>query len=1077
MSESQLTHQYLAFISYRHADNKQTGRQWATWLHQAIETYEIPKDLVGQKNARGDVIPERIFPIFRDEEELPADADLANAITRALDNTGLLIVLCSPNAVASTYVADEIDYFKKLGRSDQIIAAMIDGEPNASWDTSKQEQGFTASDECFPKPLQYAYDANGQPTSQLAEPLAADFRVNHDGVLEQGWASVEAYRQYLKALGSVSAKVINERVTRYQAQQQLMLLKIIAGIIAVPLGALTKRDQAYQLELAQQKTKRLRQWLSGVAILAIVAIAAGFMAFFAQQRAVKNEQLATEQRDASLLNQSRFLMDRARQANSNGEHDLALLLGLNALPGRYGGERPMPDDIGQIRTAIYATNKLFHYQGAENFSQVEFNAEQGLFALSDGKLQYLSYHQMAQDQEIAAEQAIVAFAQSEDATKLVTASNKGQVTLWDSKSLTQLATTKLNVDIVQVLLSPDGSIVYTLSAMNRIIAWSVSEQKVIFDHTISNNFTNDKLLLSPDGKYLVISPVAFGKASIFDAFTGALIRHIELDISYGTTSSLARQLRFTSDSQGLLIYDNKGTRVETIVAGEIQGESSGMHALTDNSGEYMFVMSNFQPIVNDATNAEFIRGLQKAPVLWNIKTNTGGPLSHFGDVTDAAFTSDGTMLLTISYSTVRVWDVKTGTEMTTFKLQGAPKLQLKNNLLLGVSSKEKSIALWQLDKTQPHFALSPDSKVWGSQFSADGKQLLTPSHENEQRYYLIGTGQGDIQQTLTLCNSARLAANAWSKSGRYLTVNCQFNSTKVFDIKKADYLKFGQDSDDINIANIALTANEAQLVLLKSDWKSNTLSKFDIESKALLAEFKLADDITVDKLIVSETGLFALTTSYNAGGQVYNLNTAMQIATIDKLSNIDSGFFIEATQRLIVQKSKRSLLMYDLNTGELLKQLEFDSDIKSYKSHQQQFIVGLKDQELIVYDSQNAQEQHRFNTLTEPNNLTATVSNKYVILNGSKPSIYEVATGKLFYQSEDYQNQSLAFDEQNDRLLLLSNTNKVYTLPAISEGIAQAAINALPYKRHCLTNKEREENFISPLKKQQQLNRGCLGIN
>lgn len=195
MSEKLVKHQYLAFISYRHADNKQTGRQWATWLHQAIETYEIPKDLVGQKNARGELIPERIFPIFRDEEELPADADLGNAITRALDNTQLLIVLCSPNAVASTYVADEIDYFKKLGRSDQIIAAMIDGEPNASWDKTKQSQGVTPEDECFPKPLQYAYDAQGNPTTQLAEPLAADFRVNHDGKLEQGWTSIEADRK------------------------------------------------------------------------------------------------------------------------------------------------------------------------------------------------------------------------------------------------------------------------------------------------------------------------------------------------------------------------------------------------------------------------------------------------------------------------------------------------------------------------------------------------------------------------------------------------------------------------------------------------------------------------------------------------------------------------------------------------------------------------------------------------------------------------------------------------------------------------------------------------------------------
>ena len=29
---------YWCFISYRHADNAEPGRQWATWLHQQIET-------------------------------------------------------------------------------------------------------------------------------------------------------------------------------------------------------------------------------------------------------------------------------------------------------------------------------------------------------------------------------------------------------------------------------------------------------------------------------------------------------------------------------------------------------------------------------------------------------------------------------------------------------------------------------------------------------------------------------------------------------------------------------------------------------------------------------------------------------------------------------------------------------------------------------------------------------------------------------------------------------------------------------------------------------------------------------
>ena len=62
--------EYWCFISYRHADNRAPGRQWATWLHQQIETYEVPADLVGKTNDRGDVFPERIFPVFRDEDEL-----------------------------------------------------------------------------------------------------------------------------------------------------------------------------------------------------------------------------------------------------------------------------------------------------------------------------------------------------------------------------------------------------------------------------------------------------------------------------------------------------------------------------------------------------------------------------------------------------------------------------------------------------------------------------------------------------------------------------------------------------------------------------------------------------------------------------------------------------------------------------------------------------------------------------------------------------------------------------------------------------------------------------------------------
>ncbi|WP_412973321.1 toll/interleukin-1 receptor domain-containing protein [Glaciecola sp. MF2-115] len=290
-------YKYHAFISYRHADNKEQGRQWATWLHQAIETYEVPSDLVGKKNAHGTTIPARIYPIFRDEDELPAHADLGASIVSALEQTNLLIVLCSPRAVASTYVAEEIDYFKKLGHSDRIIAAMIDGEPNSSWDEGKQASGFSKEDECFPLPLQFEYNTDGKPTDKRAEPIAADFRVNINGKSEQGFTTPAAYREYLSSVAlksdySIDNKAIDKLVNAYQKQIHLMLLKIIAGILGVPLGELTQRDKEYQLEQERLKARKLRQWLAAVGVLALVAIGTGGVAYKQSKAASEANTLA-----------------------------------------------------------------------------------------------------------------------------------------------------------------------------------------------------------------------------------------------------------------------------------------------------------------------------------------------------------------------------------------------------------------------------------------------------------------------------------------------------------------------------------------------------------------------------------------------------------------------------------------------------------------------------------------------------------------------------------------------------------------------------------------------------------------
>lgn len=278
---------YWCFISYRHADNKEQGRQWATWLHQQIETFEVPADLVGTKNQRGEIIPERIFPVFRDEEELPTDADLSHSISRALDRSLFLLVLCSPRAVASTYVGNEIRYFKEIGKRDRILAALIDGEPNVSWDEGKQASGTSASRECFPETLRFELDAGGGlDKSRHCEPIAADFRLP-DGT--EGWTSPEAYRLALQTSGSLPKREVENEVSRYRRQCDLAKLKILAGILGVPLGTLTKRDQAYQLAKEKRRARIFRRVAAGMAALAAAAVAAGIFAKVKQREAVVNQ--------------------------------------------------------------------------------------------------------------------------------------------------------------------------------------------------------------------------------------------------------------------------------------------------------------------------------------------------------------------------------------------------------------------------------------------------------------------------------------------------------------------------------------------------------------------------------------------------------------------------------------------------------------------------------------------------------------------------------------------------------------------------------------------------------------------
>jgi len=215
---------YKAYISYSHRDET-----WVAWLHRALESYRVPRNLVGNKTSAGEV-PTRIRPVFRDRDDLSSATDLEDTVKQALADSENLIVVCSPEAATSRWVKEEIRHYASLGRADRIFCIIVSGEPAADGSVSS----------CFSSALAEI---------GLQEPLAADVREWADG-------------------------------------KRIAKLKLIAGLLGLRLDELLQRD-------LQRRHKRQAFVGLGIVAALALTITTVLSNISERHEREKNEQLAT----------------------------------------------------------------------------------------------------------------------------------------------------------------------------------------------------------------------------------------------------------------------------------------------------------------------------------------------------------------------------------------------------------------------------------------------------------------------------------------------------------------------------------------------------------------------------------------------------------------------------------------------------------------------------------------------------------------------------------------------------------------------------------------------------------------
>jgi len=352
---------YYAFLSYSHKD-----RELADWLQRELERFRVPHSLAGKLTANG-VVPRRLTPVFRDQQDLSAGPDLAEEIKAALAASQFLIVLCSPSSATSRWTNQEIESFKRTRPEGCVLAAIVGGEPFASDLPGREDE------ECFPPALRFRYDRRGHRTTKRAEPLAADFRESGDGKRQA----------FLKLVAGMLGVGLDELVQREQTRRQRRLGYLAAASIGGMAITSTLAVAAFQARNEAREQRReaeglidfmlgdLKDKLEPIGKLDTLAGVGGRVLSY-----YRNQPIA-DLSDEALSQRSRALSLMADVATQRGNTDMALGLYREALAGTAEAVQRKPDDperlfehaqnVFYVGAIAYARGQLD--QGAGEFTE------------------------------------------------------------------------------------------------------------------------------------------------------------------------------------------------------------------------------------------------------------------------------------------------------------------------------------------------------------------------------------------------------------------------------------------------------------------------------------------------------------------------------------------------------------------------------------------------------------------------------------------------------------------------------------------------------------------------------------
>ena len=892
---SQNTEHFDAFISYRHSE---LDSFVAENLQKKLETFKIPRGSSDRVKSAG---KKKEYHIFRDRDELPLVNSLTDYITKALECSDFLIVICSPRTPESLWVKREIETFIKFHGREHILAVLIEGEPAES----------------FPEPLLLDEKETILPNGDielvrtLVEPLAADVR-------------------------AINKKHVNKKI-------KSEMLRLVAAMLSCSYDDLKQRHK-------ERKNKRI---LIFSIALSIIGLTFGGFSYY-QSCLIKN---SLSQKNAT---QSRYLADSAFRFLDEGDRMKSILVSTEALPTNVSNpERPYVTYAEYALSSalqVYENNTSFCPDCTlthDSYSQISKLSPSGTYLLCYDMSEYLYIWDTTTNKSVYKSKERVNGLGSEanrvyfinDTTIVYSDQNKtvcldfiNNKVLWENEHYTSSFMALNKDNTVLAIKSFDG--LFFVNPLTGALLFQTTE--------VSTAASGNIMRFSPDSNYFAICSPSIDEPSKIDLFS--LSSQTKID-TITTQTSLISDLLF-SDNNNIFYCTSDAIEDPSELIGIRNAASVIYWDIVNKSKIWSYEFSN------DHLNTLALNDFNKNQLvfkgsfdLYAIDVQTGKPSCKITEsceiVNYSLLPNTELAICAISDGSLKLSSLTYGIDLR--ELVSSNGSDVKNmlnekGLVVSVLNNSSKLVLYRYKKGSKYEKLDTlESSIVNCIYSNNDKYILCLSEDGEL-HILDGTTK-KILGTTSIATEVKLSS--FCKNGQNFFVATKDGSISLYDTASQKLIKSYTCGEITNIkinqsqttaflqTNDEIIQLDLDNLLEKARFPYSIIQDYYISYDSTFLVIVLPNKIIVHNLTDNATKELAVSVDIQAIGhtsntinlvdnntnelQEYSLNeltlTHKQPITASAINFIQ---YDSKDERLFISKLDNSLEVYDCRTWEKL---------------------------------------------------------------------------------------------------------------------------------------------------------------